>query len=107
MLSASPTVKKKRDRSVPPPVNFDINALPDSALLSAREVAAILRAAVGTVDGWRTKPGHPLRFTWLQGHVRYSVKDLRAFIALRGNKPRGPGRPRRNPSNNDQELIAN
>jgi hypothetical protein len=98
---------RRRDRGLPPPADFDLYSLPETALLCAREVAAVLRCAVGTVDAWRAKAGHPLRFIWVQGRVRYSVKDVKAFITLRGDRPRGPGRPRRqNPSAN-QEQTAN
>ena len=100
--------KRRRFRGIPPPADFDLDTLPPTALLSPREVAAILRVAIGTVDSWRTRPNHPLRFIWLQGHVRYTAKDLRAYIALPGGKPRGPGRPRRqDPSVNNQEITAN
>jgi hypothetical protein len=103
-----PKTARKRFRGLPPPADFDLHTLPATALLSAREVASVLRVAIGTVDSWRARPSHPLRFIWLQGYVRYTARDLRAYIALRGGKPRGPGRPRRQdlPVNN-RELTAN
>jgi hypothetical protein len=58
--------KRRRFRGTPPPADFDLETLPDSALLRAREVAAVLRYAVGTIDSWRSKPGHPLRYTWVK-----------------------------------------
>jgi len=39
--------KRRRFRGTPPPADFNLDTLPPTALLSAREVAAILRAAIG------------------------------------------------------------
>jgi hypothetical protein len=75
------------DRSVPPPLAFDIYALPDSTLLTLRDVAAHCRVAVATVQKWRGRRGHPLR--WLNfpgGFLRTTVGELKAFLA--------PGKPR-------------
>src|SRR5262249_22035961 len=59
------------DRRVPPPATFDLYALPDSTLLSEREIAALLRVAVSTVQTWRQR-GHPLSWVHIgQGRVRY------------------------------------
>jgi len=75
------------DRRVPPPATFDFYALPDSTLLSEREIAALLRVAVSTVQTWRQR-GHPLPWVHIgQGRVRYRAGDLREFLAS--------GRPRR------------
>jgi hypothetical protein len=70
------------DRSVPPPLAFDIYELPDSALLTSRDVAAVGRWAVSTVERWRQRPGHPLQ--WLDlpgGFKRTTVGYLKAFLA--------------------------
>jgi hypothetical protein len=66
------------------------------------------RGSASLLDSWRARPSHPLRFVWMQGRVRYTARDLCAYIALRGGKPRGPGRPRRQDlSVNNRELTAN
>src|SRR5262249_56743317 len=64
--SDSPDTRPKRDhhgfRGVPPPPKFDLDELPDSALLDEREIAAVFRDAVVTVQTWRRRH-HPL--TWI------------------------------------------
>jgi hypothetical protein len=82
------------DRSVPPPLAFDIYELPDSTLLTSRDVAAVGRWAVSTVETWRQRPGHPLQ--WLDlpgGFKRTTVGYLKAFLASGA-----PRRPRREPA---------
>jgi len=74
-------------RGVPPPATFDIYALPDSAPLTMRDVAAHGRWAVATVEKWRQQPDHPLKwFTLPGGFVRTTVGDLKQFLA--SGKPR-------------------
>jgi phage terminase Nu1 subunit (DNA packaging protein) len=64
--------------------------LPDDALLTQREVAAVLRVAVSTVETWRRR-GHPLKWATVGGGlVRYRAGDLREFLAST-TKPRQPG----------------
>ena len=76
------------DRHVPPPATFDLYALPDTTLLSEREIAALLRVAVSTVQTWRQR-GHPLPWMHIgQGRVRYRAGDLRQFLA--SGEPRRP-----------------
>src|SRR5262245_19739025 len=75
------------DRGVPPPLEFDIYALPDSTLLTARDVAAHMRDAVATVQTWTRIPDHPLK--WINipgGFLRTTVGHLKQFLA--GGKPR-------------------
>src|SRR5262249_36779335 len=86
----SPGVAPPRDhhgfRSVPPPVTFSLSELADDCLLTEREVAAIGRWAVSTVETWRRR-GHPLKWVHVgQGHIRYRAGDLRQFLA--GGLPR-------------------
>jgi hypothetical protein len=55
--------------------------LPDDALLTQREVAAVLRVAVSTVETWRRR-GHSLKWATVGGGlVRYRAGDLRKFLA--------------------------
>jgi|SRR5215831_12845603 len=77
-------------RSVPPPATFDIYALPDTAPLTIRDVAAHGRWAVATVEKWRQQPDHPLKWLTLPGgFVRTTVADLKRFLAS--------GKPRKRP----------
>jgi hypothetical protein len=96
--SDAPDTAQKRDhhgdRSTPPPAQFDLDELAGSALLSEREIAAVMRVAVSTVQTWRRRK-HPLK--WLVvggGRVRYRVADLREFLTSGGNR----GRPRKKDS---------
>jgi hypothetical protein len=102
-LEHSPA-RNRRFRGTPPPAQFDLATLPDDSLLSTEEVAAVLRKAIGTVEGWRAKQ-HPLRFLWVDGYVRYTAKAVRGYIAEFGT--RGVGRPRKPVPSNNQETIQN
>jgi len=74
-------------RGVPPPLEFDIYALPDSALLTPRDIAAHTRNAVATVQKWTRVPDHPLKwFNIPGGFVRATVGHLKQFLA--SGKPR-------------------
>lgn len=78
-------------RGTPPPPPFSLAALPDDALLSEIDVAAILRMSSNTVASWRSQPAHPLRwFTLPNGFVRYQVSDIRAFLAMGRSRARKP-----------------
>ena len=94
--SDSPDTRPKRDhhgfRGVPPPPKFDLDELPDSALLDECEIAAILRNAVVTVQTWRRRQHHPLKWIVIGGgRIRYRVGDLRDYLASGGNR----GQPRK------------
>jgi len=85
--SEAPKRDRHGDRGVPLPLAFDIYALPDSTLLTLRDVAAHTRVAVATVQKWRVRPDHPLKWIELPGgFVRTTVGDLKAFLTL--GKPR-------------------
>lgn len=64
----------------------DLAALPPDTLLTAAEVASVLRVGLNTLANWRVstrygKPAGP-RFAKLGGSmVRYTAGDLREFIA--------------------------
>jgi hypothetical protein len=75
------------ERSVPPPLEFDLFKLPDSTLITSRDVAAAGRWAVSTVETWRQRPKHPLKWMSLPGgQRRTTVGDLKQFLAT--GKPR-------------------
>jgi len=85
--SGAPRRDRHGDRGVPSPLAFDIYALPDSTLLTLRDVAAHTRNAVATVQKWRGRPDHPLKWIELPGgFVRTTVGDLKRFLA--GGQPR-------------------
>jgi len=95
--TGAPKRNRHGDRSVPPPLAFDINALPDSALLTRRDVAAHGRWAVATVEKWAQQPNHPLKwFAVHGGFMRTTVGDLRKFLA--SGKPRARPSPRAAPT---------
>jgi hypothetical protein len=70
-----------RNRSVPPPPNFDPTGLPDDFLLTPKELAGWLRLSVSTLEDWRCK--HPHRGpTWVlvAGLPRYRIGDVRKWL---------------------------
>ena len=77
------TTKKPRIRrsGVAPHPCFDFDSLPDSAWLSTIEVAAVLRKAKNTVQQWRQKPDHPLRWQRVNGRPLCKAGWLRDYIA--------------------------
>jgi hypothetical protein len=83
---AAPPRNRHGNRSVPAPAQFSLAELSDDCLLTQREVAALGRWAVSTVETWRRRP-HPLPWiTIAAGQVRYRAGDLRQFLA--SGKPR-------------------
>jgi hypothetical protein len=89
-------------RGRPPPPTFSLAALPDDALLSEIDVAAILRMSSATVASWRSQPAHPLRWISLpNGFVRYTVAAIRAYLAT----PRKPRRKDRSPPATDEAAA--
>ena len=76
-------VRKKprnRFRGTPPPLTFDLDALPDSTLLNDSETAAALRRAKSTLEVWRKQRDHPLRWRHVGGRVLYELSSIRAFL---------------------------
>lgn len=76
-------VRKKprtRFRGTPPPLTFDIDALPDSTLLNESETAAACRRAKSTLEFWRRQADHPLRWRRVGGRVLYELSSIRAFL---------------------------
>jgi hypothetical protein len=71
----------KRDRGVPPPLTFDLNALADGTLLSQAEAAAALRRSISCLENWRQHvPDHPLKRRRVQGRITYTAGNVRAVI---------------------------
>ena len=72
---------RKKYRDTPPPLTFDIWQLPASGVLSAREVAAVLRCNLARLEHWRLhQPDHPLKWRRVGGRPVYEVGSLREFI---------------------------
>ena len=78
------------DRTTPPPAQFSLAELPDDALLTQREIAAVLRVAISTVETWRRR-GHALKWATVgSGLIRYYARDLREFLASGTPRKRKP-----------------
>src|SRR5262245_13939908 len=71
---------RKRFRGTPPPLTFDLEALPDSTLLNESETAAACRRAKSTLEVWRKQADHPLRWRRVAGRVLYELSSIRAFL---------------------------
>lgn len=52
-----------------------------SPYLTTIEAAAYLKLSPSTLNIWRTRKGHPLRFVLVGTRVRYVREDLDAFVA--------------------------
>jgi hypothetical protein len=70
---------KFRDRSTPPPPNFDFEKLADGTKLTQVETAAVLRRAVSCLENWRKDPAHPLKWQYVAGRVLYTAGAIRKF----------------------------
>jgi hypothetical protein len=80
-------VRKKprpRFRGTPPPLTFDIDALPDSTLLTVTETAAVIRRSKSALEVLRKQKDHPLRWRRVGGRLLYELSSIRAF--LKGEK---------------------
>jgi hypothetical protein len=71
---------RKRFRGIPPPLTFDLDALPANTLLSETETAAACRRAKSTLEVWRKQNDRPLRWRLVGGRVLYEVSSIRAFL---------------------------
>ena len=71
----------KRFRGVPPPLTFDLDALPASTLLTESETAAACRRSRSALENWRLQqPDHPLRWRRVGGRILYELASIRAFL---------------------------
>jgi hypothetical protein len=72
--------KPRRFRGVPPPLTFDIDALPDSTLITDPEVCAIIRRSSPSLQNWRKFPDHPLQWRRVGGRILYELGSVREFL---------------------------
>jgi hypothetical protein len=72
--------KRKRFRGTPPPLTYDLDALPANTLLTETETAAACRRAKSTLEVWRKQPDHPLRWRRVGGRVLYELSSIRTFL---------------------------
>jgi len=103
-------------RGVPPPPTFDFDALPDGALLTELETAAVGRWSTNTLAAWRLRRAHGLQWVVIGGgRVRYRVSDVRAYLADATPRTKPPAtpvaappkrRPRPGTSNTKTEIHA-
>lgn len=76
-----PAAKRRRkNRGVPPPATFDIDALPGSSNLTVLEAAAIIRRTPGALEQWRRDPNHPLKWRYVDGRPLYRVDAVRDYL---------------------------
>jgi hypothetical protein len=71
----------RKNRGMPPPATFDIDALPGSSNLTALETAAIIRRTPGALEQWRRDPNHPLKWRYVDGRPLYRVDTVREYLA--------------------------
>jgi hypothetical protein len=71
---------RQRFRGMPPPLPFDLDALPASTFLNESEAAAAVRRAKSTLEAWRTQPDNPLKWRRVGGRVLYQLASIRAFL---------------------------
>ena len=81
---------RRKTRGMPPPATFDIDTLPGSAHLTAREAAAVIRRTPGALEQWRRDPNHPLK--WRSVTAVHSIVSMQCATIWRN-----PTRPLRRP----------
>jgi hypothetical protein len=88
-----PSAKRRRkNRGVPPPAAFDIDALPGSSNLTVLEAAAVIRRTPGALEQWRRDPNHPLKWRYVDGRPLYRVDAVRDYLAT-SDKAAKPSQP--------------
>jgi hypothetical protein len=102
--------EQKRDRhgfrGTPPPASFSLADLPDDALLTEYEVAAVGRWSTNTLAAWRRQPGHPLEWELLAGkYVRCRAGNLKRYMAGDSRKKPKPPAPPKHPDTKQLELT--
>ncbi|MHC2435903.1 hypothetical protein [Bradyrhizobium sp. USDA 4451] len=81
-LKIPPASKRPRkNRGMPPPATFDVDALPGSTNLTALETAAVIRRTPGALEQWRRDPNHPLKWRYVDGRPLYRVDAVRNYLA--------------------------
>jgi hypothetical protein len=91
--AGSPKRSHRGFRGLPPPPEFDLDAMPAANLLTEYETAAATRLSTSTLAAWRKRPDHPLQWVKIGTRVRYRAGSVRQFIAT-GQRPQ-VGRPRK------------
>ena len=86
------TKRRRKNRGMPPPATFDIDALPGSSNLTALEAAAVIRRTPGALEQWRRDPNHPLKWRYVDGRPLYRVDAVRDYLA-RCDKTTKPPQP--------------
>ena len=71
---------RKRFRGTPPPLTFDVEALPDSTFLTETEAAAVLRRSKACLESGRKHADHPLLWRRVNGRVLYEITSIRALL---------------------------
>ena len=71
---------RTRFRGTPPPLTFDLDALPGSTRLTETETAAAIRRNKSTLELWRQYPDHPLRWQRVGGRMLYQLASIRDFL---------------------------
>ncbi|WP_439408521.1 hypothetical protein ACNJX9_09245 [Bradyrhizobium sp. DASA03076] len=75
------TKRCRKNRGMPPPATFDIDALPGSSNLTALEAAAVIRRTPGALEQWRRDSNHPLKWRYVDGRPLYRVDAVRDYLA--------------------------
>ena len=95
---AGRTKRRRRFRGVPMPLAFDIMTLPDSAVLTTKEVSAATRISIERLDKLRmVEPGHCLRWVRSGRNIRYTAKSVKSYLS---------GRPQEGPKQNGRGGAA-
>lgn len=84
------TKRRRKNRGVPPPATFDIDALPGSSNLTALEAAAVIRRTPGALEQWRRDPNHPLKWRYVDGRPLYRVDAVRDYLTKCDKSTRTP-----------------
>lgn len=75
------TKRHRKNRGMPPPATFDIDALPGSSNLTALEAAAVIRRTPGALEQWRRNPNHSLKWRYVDGRPLYRADAVRGYLA--------------------------
>jgi hypothetical protein len=106
MNKPEPTRDRHGFRGVPPPAEFSLMVLPHDALLTEREVAAVLRLSTNSLGAWRRRPSHPLAWEALPGgFVRYRAGDVREYLRM-GSRRTGATKPPATATQEDRWQAA-
>ena len=84
--------RPRKNRGVPPPATFDVDALPGSSNLTVLEAAAVIRRTPGALEQWRRDPNHPLKWRYVDGRPLYRVDAVRDYLA-KCDKTTKPSQP--------------